>query len=135
MVLLMYSQLLYMLYTTLTSVLVDVYVDHPHHPTITLVSSIGECGGVSGVNVECCTAPIGDLVHCEVRGGWYCLSSPICPCQWLCGVSCGAVYDCHTAGAIRREDVTHIGVLSDTIVRYHGIVWYETVVATENSPT
>ena len=85
--------------------------------------------------MECCTAPIGGLVHCEVRGGWYCLSSPICPCQWLCGVSCGAVYDCHTAGAIRREDITHIGVVSDITIKDHGIVWYKTVIATEDSPT
>ena len=85
--------------------------------------------------MECCTAPIGGLVHCEVRGGWYWLSSPICPCQCLCEVICGAVYDCHTAGAIRREDVIHIGVLSNTVVKYDGIVWYESVVATEDSPT
>ena len=119
----------------LTSLLVDVYIHRPLHPTITLVSSIGESGGVCGVNVECCTVPIGGLVHCEVRGGWYWLSSPIRPCQWLCGVICGAVNDCHTAGAIRREDVTHISVLSNTIVKYDGIVWYETVIATEDSPT
>ena len=119
----------------LTSLPVDVYIHHPRHPTITLVSSIGESGGVCGVNVECCTAPTGGLVHCEVRGGRYCLSSPIRPCQWLCGVICGAVYDCHTAGVVRREDVTHIGVLVCTIVKDDGIVWYETVVAAENSPT
>ena len=118
----------------LTPLLVDVYIHRPLHPTVTLVSSIVESGGVCGVNVECCTAPIGGLVHCEVRGGRYWLSSPIRPCQWLCGVICGAVYDCHTAGAIRREDVTHIGVLSN-IVKDDGIVWYESVVATEDSPT
>ena len=120
----------------LTSLLVDVYIHRPLHPTVTLVSSIGESGGVCGVNVECCTAPIGGLVHCEVRGGRYWLSSPIRPCQWLCGVICGAVYDCHTAGAIRREDVTHIGVIiCIAIVKNDGIVWHETVVATEDSPT
>ena len=87
--------------------------------------------------MECCTAPIVGLVHCEVRGGRYWLSSPIRPCQWLCGVICGAVYDCHTAGAIRREDVTHIGVIISCIavVKDDGIVWYEPVVATEDSPT
>ncbi len=116
----------------LTSLLVDVYIHCPLHPTVTLVSSIGESGGVCGVNVECCTAPIGGLVHCEVRGGRYWLSSPIRPCQWLCEVICGAVYDCHTAGAIRREDVTHIGVLSNTVVKDDGIVWYEVAVATED---
>ena len=84
--------------------------------------------------MECCTAPIVGLVHCEVRGGRYWLSSPICPCQWLCVVICGAVYDCHTAGAIRREDVTHIG-FNSTIVNDDGIVWYEPVIATEDSPT
>ena len=110
----------------LTSLLVDVLIHRPLHPTVTLVSSIGESGGVCGVNVECCTAPIGGLVHCEVRGGRYWLSSPIRPCQWLCGVICGAVYDCHTAGAIRREDVTHIAVIiiCIAIVKDDGIVWY-----------
>ena len=124
-----------LLNTALTSLLVDVYIHHPLHPTITLVSSIGESGGVCGVNVECCTAPIGGLVHCEVRGGRYWLSSPIRPCQWLCGVICGAVYDCHTAGAIRREDVTHIGVFWYTIIKDNSFVWYETVVATEDCST
>ena len=114
---------------------VDVDIHCPLHPTITLVSSIGESGGVCGVNVECCTAPIGGLVHCELRGGRYWLSSPIHPCQWLCGVICGAVYDCHTAGAVRREDVTNIGVISNTVVKDDCIVWYEVVVATEDSPT
>ena len=87
--------------------------------------------------MECCTAPIGGLVHCEVRGGRYWLSSPIRPCQWLCEVICGAVYDCHTAGAIRREDVTHIGAIIScvAVVKDDGIVWYESVVATEDSPT
>ena len=85
--------------------------------------------------MECCTAPIGGLVHCEVRGGRYWLSRPIRPYQWLCGVICGAVNDCHTAGAIRREDVTHIGVLVITSVKDDGIVWYETVVANKDSPT
>ena len=33
------------------------------------------------------------------------------------------------------EDVTHIGVLSNTVVKDDGIVWYEPVVATEDSPT
>ena len=118
----------------ITSFLFDVYIHCTLHPTVTLVSSVGESGGISGVNVECCTAPIGGLVHCEVRGGRYWLSSPIRPCQWLCGVICGAVYDCHTAGAIRREDTTHIG-FNSTIVKDDSIVWYETVVATEDSPT
>ena len=120
--------------STLTSLLVYVHIHRPLHPTITLVSSIGESGGVRGVNVKCRAAPIGGLVHGEVRGGRYWLSSPICPCQWLCGFICGAVYDCHTAGAIRREDATHVGVLSNTIVKDDDIVWYESVVATEDSP-
>ena len=122
-------------HSTLTSLLVDVNIHCPLHPTVTLVSFIGECGGVCGVNVECCTALIVGLVHCEVRGGQYWLSSPIHPCQCLCWVICGAVNDCHTAGAIRKEDVTHIGVLSNTIVKDDGIVWYESFVATEDSST